>query len=202
MKTALAALLFVGLIPSLAASDPATVSSDDGWKSSRSVNAVYNYNKNGLLVQVGIVEDPQSFLKEWNNTPFDHVAVVKTRETPFHQGDVMFPAIMFATDALSTEGKANITADMLIRKPDGTVSESKGIVVCQSKPSNGLTLQAQCAAFRIENSDPVGLYKVMMKVTDHLKGVVIEAPLQFEVVATPADASLSSSPSPAPSVAP
>ena len=50
------------------------------------------YNKDSLLIEVALVDNPEKCLAEWDNPSFTYVPKVKTR-TVFHRGEIVFPAI-------------------------------------------------------------------------------------------------------------
>jgi hypothetical protein len=139
------------------------------------------YNKDGLLIVVSLVDDPQKALAEWGNPSFNYVPVIKTRAI-FHRGEIVFPAITFATDAMDREGKAKITFDLLILKPDGSVYiNDKNLTVVDGVPPRGIGLVKDKNALKIENHDPFGKYKIQISVHDQIKKVTVDIPMEFTV---------------------
>lgn len=138
------------------------------------------YAKNGLFLWVALAEDAQGFLREWARPSQQNTPVIKTR-TSFHRGDIVFPAIMFSTNALTPEGKADIVYQFVFLRPDGTVYEDMEGVVINGKPANGIGIFKDMAGLKIEESDPLGVYTLNVKITDRIKNVTVEMPFAFTV---------------------
>lgn len=140
------------------------------------------YAKDGLFLKVVLVDDPKEFLAEWSKPPGQREPGIKTRTT-FHHGDVVFPAVMYSTSALTPDGMANITCDLLFRRPDGSIYEHmENLPVVDGKPPKGVGLSKAKTALKIEDKDPAGQYTLKVTLTDNVRKETVEMLFQFSVV--------------------
>lgn len=140
------------------------------------------YAKDGLFLKVALVDDPKEFLEEWSKPPQLREPGLKTR-TAFHRGEIVFPAIMYSTTALTPDGKANITCDLLFRRPDGSVYERmENLPVVDGKPPKDVALGKSKAGLKIEDTDPPGRYTLKVTLTDHVRNETVEMLFEFTVV--------------------
>lgn len=140
------------------------------------------YSKDGLFLKAVLLDDPQAFLTEWMNPSRSGPPTIKTR-TVFHRGDIVFPAIMYSTSALDTEGKARISYSLLFRRPDGSIYEHmEDKVVVDGVPPKGIGLCKARAGLKIEDNDPFGEYTLKVTITDKIKEVTVEMMFYFSVV--------------------
>lgn len=136
------------------------------------------YTKDGLFLKVALVDDPKSFLAEWAKP---QTPVLKTR-TSFHRGDIVFPAVMYSTNALTPEGRADIIYTLLFRRPDGSIYENpKDLTVVDGPPPKGVGLAKARAGLKIEDRDPFGDYVLKVTITDRIKDVTVEMLFTFSV---------------------
>ncbi|MFZ4598277.1 MAG: hypothetical protein ACOYNN_06490 [Terrimicrobiaceae bacterium] len=138
------------------------------------------YAKNGLFLWVALAEDAQGFLREWAQPSQPNTPVIKTR-TSFHRGEIVFPAIMFSTDGLTPEGKADITYRFVFQRPDGSVYEDMTGVVINGTPAKGIGIFKDMAGLKIEDTDPFGVYTLNVTITDRVKNVSVDMPFAFTV---------------------
>ena len=138
------------------------------------------YTKDGLFLKVALVDDPKAFLTEWKKS--GSPPPVRTR-TVFHRGDTIFPAVMYSTNALAPDGKADISYTLLFRRPDGSIYENpKDLTVVDGPPPKGIGLCKAKAGLKIEDSDPFGEYTLKVTITDKIKEVTVEMLFHFSVV--------------------
>lgn len=140
------------------------------------------YAKDGLYLKVALVDNAKEFLTAWADPLRRQPPMLKTRTT-FHRGDVIFPALMFSTNALGPEGDADITYTVLFRRPDGSIYEHlKDLTVVKGPPAQGIGLCKAKAGLKIEKTDPFGEYTIKVTTTDHIKDVTVEMIFYFQVV--------------------
>lgn len=140
------------------------------------------YVKDGLFLKVAILDDPRAFLAEWTKPSRSNTPAIMTR-TSFHRGEVIFPAIMYSTNALTPEGKADISYTLLFRRPDGSIYEHlKDLTVVNGAPPKGVGLCKARAGLKIEDADPFGEYTLKVTTTDKIKGVTVEMLFKFSVI--------------------
>jgi len=138
------------------------------------------YTKDGLFLKVALVDDPKAFLAEWKKSGVP--PPVRTRTT-YHRGDTIFPAVIYSTNALTSDGKADIIYTLLFRRPDGSIYENpKDLTVVDGLPPKGLGLCKAKAGLKIEDKDPFGEYTLKVTVTDRIKEVTVEMLFKFSVV--------------------
>lgn len=138
------------------------------------------YVKDGLYLKVALLENPQAFLAEWKQS--GQLPPVETRTT-FQRGDIVFPAVMYSTNAVNSEGGADITYTLLFRRPDGSIYEHmKDLAVIKGVPAKGVGLCQAQGGLKIEEGDPEGEYTLKVTVTDNLKNVTVEMLFHFQVV--------------------
>jgi hypothetical protein len=132
-----------------------------------------------LYLKVALLDDPKAFLSEWREGA---PPPLRTR-TSFQRGDIVFPAVMYSTNALNAEGKADITYTLLFRRPDGSIYEHmQDLVVADGAPRKGISLCKARSALQIEEKDPFGDYTLKVTITDKIKNVTVEMLFTFSVV--------------------
>lgn len=138
------------------------------------------YAKDGLFLKVALLDDPKSFVSEWvsgRSKP-----ALRTRTT-FQRGEVVFPAVMYSTNALDPEGKAHIEYTLLFRRPDGSIYEHlQNLTAVNGPPPKETALSKDRAGLKIEPSDPLGEYTLKVTLTDNVKEVTVEMLFTFLVV--------------------
>jgi len=139
------------------------------------------YSKDGLFLRVLLAQSPENLVKEWSKPSLPETPVLATR-TRFQRGEIVFPAILYATNTLDPEGKAKITYGFCFRRPDGSIyEESSGLTVVDGPPPSGIGLFKEMTALRIEDDDPLGEYRLDVRITDHVRDTVVEIPFTFHV---------------------
>jgi len=148
------------------------------------------YAKDGLYLKVALLDDPREFLGEWAHRTGAQAPPIKTR-TAFRRGEVVFPAVMYSTNAKDSSGGADITCTLLFRKPDGSIYEKlEDLKVVKGPPPEGVGLSEARAGLKIEDTDPFGEYTLKVTITDKVKDVTVEMLFHFSVIdpdAKPAD---------------
>jgi len=140
------------------------------------------YVKDGLYLKVALLDDPKEFLAEWARRTGTHAPPIKTR-TSFRRGEVVFPALMYSTNARSPEGEAEIACTLLFRKPDGSIYEKlEDLKVVKGRPPEGVGLSEAKAGLKIEDTDPFGEYTLKATITDKIKDVTVEMLFHFSVI--------------------
>lgn len=139
------------------------------------------YNKDGLILWVVLVDNPDSFLREWVNPATPGSPRIQGR-TAFHRGDIVLPAILYQTDGLTPEGRADIRYSFIFKRPDGSIyEEMKDKVVVDGMPPKGVGLFREMMGLKIEDTDPIGPYSLLVEVTDRVKNVTVTMPFVFTV---------------------
>ena len=173
MKTRIILALFCGALGATAitsGASPAT-NSDDG---------VTLAAADGFSVQFAFTEDARIF-SSWDKPVPPHFAPVSVarRKVPF------FAVVIFTGAGLSSDGKADVTYDVVIRKPDGSVyGQEKGLVAAQGRmdPSpKALHVAHDCMGVRIEAKDPSGTYIAELVLRDNVRKSELRAKRSFTV---------------------
>lgn len=140
------------------------------------------YAKDGLYLKVALLDDPKEFLAEWARRTGMQSPPIKTR-TSFRRGEVVFPAVMYSTNARNSDGEAEITCTLLFRKPDGSIYEKlEDLKVVKGRPPDGVGLSESKAGLKIEDADPFGEYTLKATITDRIKDVTVEMLFHFSVI--------------------
>ena len=122
--------------------------------------------------------------KKWNTKPQDvpQLDVASTVKT----GGQLFILTMFTNPQLDAAGKANITIDIDVRRPDGSASTHvEGGVCFQGKlagPPLNVYICGSVIGFVGEASDLVGTWPVRVTLTDTARKVSVPLTTNFEFV--------------------
>jgi len=147
--------------------------SEDG-----SLSAIKNYSDNGLELHFVLIGD-RNFFEEWEKPETPKISPKES----YKRGDELFPIIIFSTDGKDENGNANLTYDIKIIKPDGTVyGEFKQLEVWKDSPAPEMHLIKQPVTIRLEESDLLGIYKIESTVYENNKNQKIDFKLNFQVV--------------------
>ena len=143
-----------------------------------SLHAHIEYEKNGLHLHIALTND-HNFFDEWQKSKKPKISSVGI----YTRGDNVFPIIIFSTDGKDENGNADITYDIKIFKPDGTVySNFEQLEIWKDAWSPALHLVKQPINIRIKNSDPLGVYKVHVVVYENNKKTNVAFDLSFKVI--------------------
>ena len=136
----------------------------------------------GFGAQLLFTGEPEEFLENWNK-PTPGVKISQSESAVRGKPHGVF--IVFTGCANDEKGLADVVADLMVLKPDGTVyGEEKDLEVWQKKPappSKQLGLSAGYMMIVIEAKDQAGDYEVRAKVHDRVKDVVLKLKWKFSV---------------------
>jgi hypothetical protein len=137
-------------------------------------------SKNGFGAQLFLTENAQLF-QDWNKPETPKITPVEKarRNIP------ILTVILFVEPGTDATGNANVTCDIVVRKPDGGIyGKQKDTVVWRHKylaHSHALQLSEGYMGIRIEPKDPSGTYTVDVIVRDHIKNIQLPLKTTFEV---------------------
>jgi len=129
---------------------------------------------NGFGAHLLIVENPRAFIEEWQKPETPQVNPV----SEVKRGVLLGAFVIFAGCKPDPEGRCNSEVDYTVYKPDGTIyAERKEQPLWKEMAPPGTNLQLSNAilGIRMEENDPVGVYKVKAKVVD------LNAKISFEL---------------------
>ncbi len=135
-------------------------------------------SKNGFGAQLWLTGD-EDFFDKWNRpeTPSFNMVSSVSRNKP------VFAIILFVNPGLTGLSDADVTADIVIKSPDGSIySEFKDLEVWKRSYPFGpeaIQLAAGNIGIVIEDSDQLGTYTITAVVTGHVKHVVLELHASF-----------------------
>lgn len=136
----------------------------------------------GFSAQMELTDD-MNFFDRWNTTKTPGINL-KTlshvqRNKPFQ------PVIFFINPGIDALGKGNISADIIVRAPDGSVyGQGKNINCWENLPAPpfpNFQLCKDTLAIVIEDKDKAGRYSVESEVHDLIKKVDITTQQYFDV---------------------
>jgi hypothetical protein len=166
MKELLFILFIVGFINLSAASER------------DSLKAKADYRKDGLSLLVVLIND-KGFLDEWQRPEMPQVIPIDT----YKRGDEVIPIIIFSSDGKDENGNADLTYDIKIMKPDGTTyGDFKQLEVWKNAAAPVMHLVKQPIDIRLEENDPLGLYRIEATIHDNNKKVSVDFHLAFQVI--------------------
>ena len=136
--------------------------------------------RDGFGAMLLLIDDPK-FFEDWKKPEPPRLTTVTnaTRMVPIHA------TVIFAGAARNKNGEANVTCDVTIRKPDGSVyGQRKGLVATDGPGTlspTTLQLARERLAVRIEPHDPSGTYRVEVTVRDKVRKIDLPLTQQFTV---------------------
>jgi len=136
---------------------------------------------NGFGVQLFLVEG-ERFFADWEKPGAGvHINPVSVAK----RGVPICTAVIFVGAGMKTDGKVDVTFDVVIRRPDGSVyGKEKDMIGAQDKidpAPRALQLARDFEGIRIEPKDPAGVYTVEVVVKDHVKKVELHLVRKFTV---------------------
>jgi len=135
---------------------------------------------NGFGAMLFMTEDERMFA-DWDKPGVPHFTPVSVAR----RGVPICTVVIFVGGGLKTDGKAAVTFDVVIRKPDGSVyGKEKDLLGVQDKIDSApgaLQLSRDYMCVRIEPKDPVGIYTVEVVVEDHVKKLELRLKRRFTV---------------------
>jgi hypothetical protein len=136
--------------------------------------------KNGFAAQLWITERFDT-LRDWGKT--EHAVLDAT--TKVKRNVPVTTAIIFTNPGLDASGLANVTCDIKVLKPDGSIyADGKNLPGLIGKPAPGsdrMELADAQMKLRIEPKDPPGTYTVHVVVHDNIKKIRLSLKKSFEV---------------------
>jgi TonB family protein len=185
------ASLFLLLFFSFSTQLVARVADSAGVRQNSPVSAEYVHG--GLNIYVRLIAD-EGFLALGDHPSPSQLVTQQV----FHAGEYAIPAIMFETDAKDKDGNADLSYDLSVLKPDGSVfADYRGIAVWRGKPAPSMLAMQSPTMIHIKKGDPAGDYAVKVTVRENVKKLAVEFHLSLTVktgpLPLPLDASLPSS---------
>ncbi len=139
-------------------------------------------SKNGFGAQLFLTESAQ-FFEDWNKPDTPKLTTLEKNKA--RRNVPIFTVILFVDPGTDANGAAEVTCDIIVRKPDGTVyGEQKDVVGWKGKyivPAHNLQLTEGHMGIRIEPQDPSGIYTVEAIVRDKIKKIELPLKASFEV---------------------
>ncbi len=133
---------------------------------------------NGFGVQFALIED-KKFFDNWNTPAIPHF----TNTFVASRGVPIYTMVVFAGAGLRSDGTADVTYDVIVRKPDGSIyGQDKDLIGVKERiDPDGLYLVRDYFAVRIEPNDPAGEYTVEISVRDNVKKSELHLKRKFTV---------------------
>ena len=159
--------LGLGALTAQAQSDPAIPKWSD------------RYEEPGFGALAFIISD-STFFERWERPETPQI----TPQARYVRGEVAYPIVIFQTDALDEHGHVNVTYDLTVMKPDGTLyagTPVRGLIGWKGTPPPGLVLALNKVSLIIEDDDQPGLYTVDIVMHDQVRGKSVPLSLAFEV---------------------
>ena len=129
-------------------------------------------------------DKPQQFVEDWNK-PGATADVSTSTSHSVARGTPCVAFIVFSGCGADKQGLADVVADISMFTPDGKVlGEQKAVEICQKRPAppdKQLQLGAGTLGMILQPDDPAGTYEIHAKVSDRIKGVVLELKTKFSV---------------------
>lgn len=145
---------------------------------SDSLKAQFEYNQNGLQLISALIND-RNFFDEWQKPEMPMVKPVDT----YRLGEEVIPVFIFTSSAKDENGNADLTYDINILKPDGSVyGHFENLEIWKDAPDTLMHLVKQPIVIRLESSDPLGVYKIHVTVFDNVQKLKVPINLYFQVI--------------------
>src|SRR5688572_4980634 len=163
------------------AADPAWSKDAAGWNQNGNPisDSDSRRSTNGFGAMLLLIDD-QKFFEDWQRpeSPKFKTVSIARRMVPIHA------TILFAGAAVDSDGKAHVSCDVKVLKPDGSVYGARERMIASKDPISSATalfLATQRLVVRIEPKDPTGTYTVEAFVKDKIKNVELKLKQQFTV---------------------
>jgi len=135
---------------------------------------------NGFGAMLFLTEDEKMFAN-WDGPGGPHFKPVSVAR----RGVPVCTVLIFVGAGLKSDGKADVTFDVVVRKPDGSIyGKDKDMVGAQDQidpAPRALQLARDYMGIRIEPKDPAGIYTVEVLVRDNVKKVELRLKQRFTV---------------------
>jgi len=161
-------------------------SSDQHWQNSKGENVENETNiksKNNFGAQL-LLTDDKDYMKKWEQ-PADgfyvHAVHTAIRKQP------IFTLITFVNPGVDENGVCNISADVVVKTPDGKVygeeiKEGDCWQNMPAPPAGNIQLSKFSMGIVIEEIDPPGRYTVNVVVKDKVKNTELQLSDYFDVI--------------------
>jgi hypothetical protein len=128
-----------------------------------------------------LVTSDANWREKWH-TPSTSVPSFNEAKT-LARGEKAFILVFFANPKLTPEGRADLTCDLEVTRPDGASAVHQTDVVCfrgtiKASPYN-MYLSAPVLGFVSDASDPVGSWIVQVSLKDNLRNTVLPLKASF-----------------------
>jgi hypothetical protein len=136
-----------------------------------------HYKEGGLEIGCLLMKGT-SLLEEWAKpqTP------VLTNASTYQRGDTILVALFVGTDAKEKNGDADVTYDATIFKPDGSIyGDFKQLDLWVNAPAPVFELVQQPIVIKVENNDPLGIYKISITVHENNLNRQVDFKMSFLV---------------------
>lgn len=156
----------------------------NSWrKDGKAANETANMkSKDGFGAQLFLTEDAQ-FFQNWHKPETPRLTTLEKDKA--RRNVPIFTVILFVDPGTDASGAADVTCDIVVRKPDGTVyGEQKDMAGWRGNyivPAHNLQLSAGRMGIRIEPQDPSGIYTVEAIVRDNIKKIELPLKTSFEI---------------------
>lgn len=129
-----------------------------------------------------LVTPDKDWQEKWNTPP--EIAPSYTTTDEVKDGGELWVLPFFSNPQLDEHGNANVTCDLEVTRPDGSVSQTHKNQPCYQGPMRAdprrVYLANSAIGFIAEPTDPRGKWIVRITLRDNLRGV--ELPLQTSFV--------------------
>jgi len=146
----------------------------------------FRKSSNGFAGMLLTTSDPDWEAK-WN-TP-EHVAPAFKEATTVRNGETVFTLVFLVNPKVGANGEVDVSCDLKVTRPDGTINIDEKNVVCMKGPLLGnpfnMRLAAPVLGFVGEDTDPVGTWQVDVTLRDVPRDVTLSLHTTFELLAGP-----------------
>jgi len=128
-----------------------------------SLVSIRHYKEDGLEIGCLLMKGT-SLLYEWAKpkTP------VLSHTSTYQRGDTVITALFVGTEAKDKNGDADVTYDITIFKPDGSIyGDFKQLDLWRNAPAPMFELVQQPIVIKLEDNDPLGVYKISITVHEN-----------------------------------
>ena len=160
---------------------------DFGWRDSEGKPAPqteFQKSSKGFGGMLLTTSDPDWEAK-WN-TP-EHETPSFTEATTVRRGETVFTLIFLVNPKTGAKGEVDVSCDLKVTRPDGSLSINEKNVECAKGPLAGDPLSMRLAApvlgFVGEATDPIGTWQIDVSLRDVPRGVVLRLHRTFELLA-------------------
>jgi hypothetical protein len=136
---------------------------------------------NGFGAQL-LITDNLDFYDDWEEPETPHISIAKTVTI----GETVIPLVIFVNPHKDDDNCINVTCDVTITQPDGTIAQELPNIPCGSgvfeAPQYNLQLSQSELRWSAENNDPPGEWNFTAIVKDHNRGIEIPLSTTIEII--------------------